>query len=143
MICEACGNARTGAWLIARGYELVRCPSCGHGQQTARADIAALRRRYDHDYFFGDPDGYADYLSAEPAHRINARRHLDVVERLARPPGKLLDVGCAAGFLLDEARAAGWVVAGVEPSRRWRASGSGCRCWRRPWKSSTPTRAST
>ena len=32
------------------------------------------------------------------------------------PPGVMLDIGCAYGYALDEARAQGWSVVGVEPS---------------------------
>src|SRR5207249_2046966 len=37
-------------------------------------------------------------------------------ERLAPARGALLEVGCAAGFLLQRARAGGWSVRGVELS---------------------------
>lgn len=116
MSCEACERGAVAPWLEVRGYQLVRCERCGHGALAEPADVEALRRRYDHDYFHGDPDGYLNYHAGESGHRINARRHLDLLGRLAVAPGRLLDVGCAAGYLPDEARAAGWDVAGVEPS---------------------------
>ena len=40
----------------------------------------------------------------------------------ARPPGTLLEIGSAAGFLLDKARDVGWNVRGVEISDLMRAA---------------------
>jgi SAM-dependent methyltransferase len=57
--------------------------------------------------------GYADYLGEEPNHRANARARVRLLERYVAS-GRLLDVGCAAGFFLDEARQTGWDVEGVE-----------------------------
>lgn len=56
--------------------------------------------------------GYADYIGDEPSHRLNAIRRLRRIG--VHPPGRLLDVGCAAGFFLDEARHQGWDVEGIE-----------------------------
>jgi SAM-dependent methyltransferase len=49
-------------------------------------------------------------------HRRNARRVLRHVEPAWATGARLLDVGCGYGFLLDEARRAGWTVAGVDVS---------------------------
>jgi SAM-dependent methyltransferase len=94
-----------------------------------RADLPApddLPALYGSEYFRAEEGlrggvGYADYLGEEELHRTNARRRLSLLERFARA-GRLLDVGCAAGFFLDEARGLGWDVAGVELSIEMAAS---------------------
>jgi SAM-dependent methyltransferase len=71
-------------------------------------------------YFEGAevPGGYDSYAADELLHRRNARRRLARIAKSRRglAPGALLDIGCAYGYLLDEARAQGWSVVGVEPA---------------------------
>jgi hypothetical protein len=62
-----------------------------------------------------DPtDGYADYLGDAEQHRETARRRLILIDRFARTRTKLLDVGAAAGFFVDEAIRAGWDAEGLD-----------------------------
>ena len=66
-------------------------------------------------------DSYASaideaYVSAAASRQITFRRCLRILEKSASP-GRLLDVGCAAGFFLKVAADAGWDATGVEPCR--------------------------
>jgi 2-polyprenyl-3-methyl-5-hydroxy-6-metoxy-1,4-benzoquinol methylase len=77
-----------------------------------------LREIYAAEYFTASAespvDGYADYLADGPRHRETARRRLALIGRFAGGRGKLLDVGAAAGFFVDEAIRAGWDAEGVD-----------------------------
>src|SRR5919198_1321189 len=118
-ICNVCGaevdRDRDRRWR-KDGHDVLRCPSCG---THFRADLPSpddLREIYGPAYFSASAgetggQGYADYLGEEANHRLNAVARLGLLERR---PGRLLDVGCAAGFFLDEARKRGWTVQGVE-----------------------------
>jgi 2-polyprenyl-3-methyl-5-hydroxy-6-metoxy-1,4-benzoquinol methylase len=64
------------------------------------------------------------YLEEERGRRAAARRLLDLVGRQV-PGGRLLDAGCGHGLLLDEARARGFEVMGLEISRHAAAHARG------------------
>ena len=114
-----CPCCRGGGWdpaLTKDGFTYVACGSCGVVRLDPLPDAEAAAGLYDDGYFVASTTGgYHDYLADEAIHRRNARRHLDGLERDgARPPGRLLEVGAAAGFLSDEARRRGWDPVGVE-----------------------------
>jgi SAM-dependent methyltransferase len=89
---------------------LVRCQLCGFGFSEVRPDEDKLGDLY--------RDLDTETYEAETIGRsITARRHLKILQRHRKPPGQLLDVGCASGKFLREAISAGWEAFGVEPSR--------------------------
>jgi hypothetical protein len=73
---------------------------------------------YAPEYFVADAeqpvDGYAEYFEDAARHRETARRRPARLDRFVPARGKLLDVGAAAGFFVDEARRAGWDAEGVD-----------------------------
>jgi SAM-dependent methyltransferase len=119
-VCEAPIDREHDAVWTKDGLKILRCPSCG---LLFRADLPSpeeLLGLYDRAYFRAEDrsqggQGYADYVGEADLHRLNARSRLSLLEAFT-PPGGLLDVGCAAGFFLDEARRRGWQVSGVELS---------------------------
>jgi SAM-dependent methyltransferase len=121
--CNVCGQlvpANAAPVWRKDGFDIVRCSRCGLLFRRTLPTAAELGEIYAETYFRraeGDPggQGYDDYLHEEELHRLNARVR---VRRLGAfvSPGRLLDVGAAAGFFMDEAHATGWAVEGVDVS---------------------------
>ena len=110
--CPACGMHTSQRFLYAKnGCDLLECSRCGLGRtQAAAFDPAAY---YTRGYFSGDePDGYADYLGTEPVLRREFARTVDFIRRYRRS-GNLLEIGCAYGFFLEEAKRH-FAVSGIE-----------------------------
>jgi len=110
--CPACGLRTAQRFLYAKNQcEIFQCERCGLGRtQAAAFDPAGY---YTQGYFSGDhADGYADYLGAEPVLRREFARTVDFIRRHQRS-GKLVEVGCAYGFFLQEAQRY-FSVCGVE-----------------------------
>jgi SAM-dependent methyltransferase len=125
--CPGCGG---GAWLplfSPRGFTYVVCPSCGTGRLDPLPSASAAALHYEESYFT-DPStgGYADYVGEEPLHRRNARARLARIAKACPGAASAVDVGCATGVFLDEARMAGYRhVEGVEVSDHARRLAAG------------------
>jgi SAM-dependent methyltransferase len=74
-----------------------------------------VKRIYGDDYFSGGGAGYDDYLSESDLLRAHGRRY---AKRLSRylETGTVLDVGAAAGFVLQGLCENGWSGQGLEPN---------------------------
>jgi SAM-dependent methyltransferase len=79
-------------------------------QLTGEVDPALYRDAYFAAYAGGD------YLAHEAQRRRESRLRLELLARVCPPPAALLEVGAAAGFLLDEARRLGYRATGIEPN---------------------------
>lgn len=88
---------------------IVRCLKCGLVYANPRPPIVSLIANYTK---MADPE----YLQEERGRRLSAQSILKELARLKKT-GKLLDVGCATGFLLDEARKLGWEAHGIDLSK--------------------------
>jgi SAM-dependent methyltransferase len=113
--CQLCGAA-TEPLMAHNGFAIVRCSACGFmfAIVPPECDLGAVYA--DDAYWNGGYEyGYSDYDQAwRDARRLLLAR-LDRLQQLTRP-GTMLEIGCAAGYFLCEARSRGWRVFGVELS---------------------------
>lgn len=128
MACAVCGHP-LAPLFTKDGHHFGRCTTCRHAQLDPLPSEDEARRLYGHGYFAGEvTGGYDDYDADEALHRRNARARLRRLDRAAGGVrGRVLDIGCASGYFLDEARRDGWAVHGVDvsPAARARAAGLG------------------
>jgi SAM-dependent methyltransferase len=103
-LCNLCGNVQPTLLYHKGGFSIVECRQCKLvyvGEDLASIDFSQL---YGEAYYTGGNEQvFANYIGEEGARRAGARRKLWGLRRLV-PGGRLLDVGCAAGFFLAEAR---------------------------------------
>jgi 2-polyprenyl-3-methyl-5-hydroxy-6-metoxy-1,4-benzoquinol methylase len=96
-------------------YPVLRCDACHHRFAGIAPASDYVARVYDDRYFRGGQVCYEDYLSEEPSLRAHGQRYARLLERYISP-GRLLDVGAAAGFILEGFRDFGWDCTGIEPN---------------------------
>jgi SAM-dependent methyltransferase len=103
--------------FTACGYEVLGCENCGHRYSTPEDRADHVTRVYGDDYFFGGGAGYADYLREADILRERGASYARLLRRHVGT-GLLLDVGAAAGFVLEGFLSEGWKGRGVEPNAR-------------------------
>ena len=114
--CALCADGATRALFQVDGTSIVECRECGLVRQDTRPIAAAAI--YDSDYYATDnpKGGYANYFLDSEVNRRTFRNRIRAIEQRYGRRGRLLDVGCALGDFLIEAKASGWDVEGVEIS---------------------------
>ncbi len=109
--CGSQAEAREAFRTPTRRY--ARCPSCGLVYRNPRPDTVRVQAFYrdEYDSTYGHAEASAD---RQPVFESIAR-HL---ARFARPPGRLLDIGCGDGQFLLGCRERGWTCFGIELSQQ-------------------------
>ncbi len=104
------------------GYPIMDCSKC-HRRFAELIDVEHhLERVYSDDYFFNGKDGYPNYLHEKELLIRYGKYYAEIISRYAKP-GKLLDVGSAAGFIMKGFESSGWNCTGIEPNSTMAAYG--------------------
>jgi SAM-dependent methyltransferase len=122
--CPICEGEQLAALFEVQAwarYEMVQCSTCEAVFSSPRPTSEELNTFYTSEYFKrsdNDGHGYSDYRSMAEA---NARRMWHQLKEYAPlgevAPKRVLDVGCATGGFLAEAKKDGWECVGVELSQ--------------------------
>ena len=98
-----------------KGYLIKECKTCGHRFTDIKDINSHLAEAYSDDYFFEGKDGYPNYLEEKEMLYRSGKKYTRIMSKYTKP-GRVLDVGCAAGFILKAFDDAGWECYGVEPN---------------------------
>jgi SAM-dependent methyltransferase len=103
--CPVCGRDESFRYMYeVKRFVIGKCARCGLGATELPPDFDP-KSIYTEDYFEGGhDDGYADYAKSEIILRHEFRDAVAALRPFATPSGKLLEVGCAYGFFLKEAK---------------------------------------
>ncbi len=113
-ICPICSAAASHAWSKS-GYDLMECTSCSHLFCECGQASDYVQTTYSDAYFQNGGGGYDDYLEHQDILFAQGKKY---AARLGGhvQPGRVLDVGAAAGFLLKGFVDGGWDGVGIEPN---------------------------
>jgi len=118
--CNLCGEDAPRRLFEKHGYTIVRCRRCGLGYVDPRPRRPELVQIYRGEAYYRNKNeqafGYGDYLRDRVLLEPLFGERMAAIERRRPARGRLLDVGCATGVLLAEARRRGWEVRGCDVS---------------------------
>ena len=115
MNCPLC-NSESKFAFEAKGHALRDCAKCSHRFAAIAAGETHVARVYDDSYFSGGGAGYTDYLAEGEMLKSRGRMYAKKLEKYTNVKGKLLDVGAAAGFILQGFADVNWRGVGLEPN---------------------------
>lgn len=106
-ICKVCRSKSTITIFFLNNYRFIQCRLC---KFTIIKPIPEEKERREYYKNFKYNTGFQN----EKIIRKDARSTLSFLEQLNPNKGKILDVGCGAGFFLDEAQKQNWDCIGVD-----------------------------
>jgi 2-polyprenyl-3-methyl-5-hydroxy-6-metoxy-1,4-benzoquinol methylase len=115
MNCVICNSDNTELRFLKNGYRLLHCINCTHVFTDFIPTSTELNQIYSDDYFFKGGAGYNDYTLEKEMLIKRGEYYAKKIHPLVMP-GKVLDVGAAAGFILKGFENKGWQGIGVEPN---------------------------
>ncbi len=116
--CPACGcPERRRIMSFEDGLGLAECSCCGFVYTCPRPSAKDLAGNYGSAYQRGHASNPLDYTANDEVFRGDAAERLRLLKKHLPDSGaRVLEIGCSAGYFLDECRKAGFKAAGVEIS---------------------------
>lgn len=105
--CYLCRNNNSKILYRIKSYSIQECLNCNFVYTTP---VPSDKKRNNYYKQF-------DYVSpaiAEKVIRKDARRSLNIIDRLINKKNLLIDIGCGRGYFLDEASKRGWSCFGID-----------------------------
>ena len=116
--CKRCIQSPSAQKVFSiKEFPIYECRQCHHRFTDLPDDETHVEAVYGDDYFEGGKDGYPDYLREGKLLIERGEQYGKIVNNMMKP-GKILDVGAAAGFLLKGFLNTGWQGVGIEPNAR-------------------------
>jgi SAM-dependent methyltransferase len=116
MTCQICGGTMRQKFQVNE-FNILVCDTCAHQSTELPLQENHVARVYDDSYFFGGGAGYDDYLAESELLINHGKRYASLLSRYTKP-GRVFDVGAAAGFVLKGFVDDGWNGVGIEPNAR-------------------------
>ncbi len=116
--CVLCGEAPKSLLVDDPPFKVWACGGCGMGFTSPRVRADRLADIYDLGYFSSESAGdfgYASYSEDAEGYFRTFERKANLIARHL-PSGRVLEIGCAAGFFLKVLERRGYDVHGVEVS---------------------------
>jgi len=111
--CDICNVDNATLLFNKEGYDIVKCSICGLVYVNPRLKYSILNDMYNSNKI----SPYTYYIdnikNDEKAFRIK----LSEIEKYKKP-GRILDVGCGVGVLLNEAKKRGWETYGLDLQKK-------------------------
>lgn len=118
MACPICG-ARTRRRFVKHGYPICECVACHHRSVPVLLRAEHVKNVYSERYFQTNGQrhsvGYPSYLAEADLLQAYGWHYAKILRRFM-PLGTVLDVGAAAGFILQGLVERGWRGVGLEPN---------------------------
>lgn len=116
-ICHRASKSRrllvTTNPITGERFEVLRCTKCGLSRTEPQLSQQELDRYYPSSYY-GVAERYR--LDLDRSMSLVTRSRIRRIESMIGGPGRVLDVGCGPGWLLNEMRRRGWEARGTERS---------------------------
>lgn len=114
--CQQCQSRPQSERLFeVEGYWVRECQQCQHRFAEIEVAQSHTDQIFGDDYFEGGKDGYPDYVGEKDLILSHGRKYGQIANRFMTP-GRVLDVGSAAGFILQGIIDQGWQGVEVEPN---------------------------
>ncbi len=122
--CPICQHTTFKPYLVCKDYlvsqdefTIQSCEGCGFRFTNPRPDNKSIGGYYQSTDYVSHNDKSEGLINKlyRLVRQFTLRQKLNLINSIQPEKGKLLDVGCGTGLLLETCQKGGWSVAGVEP----------------------------